>query len=134
MGVDSYSFVSALSGIVAQRLIRLNCPSCSSGIEPTPDALRLAGISPSTAAPGTFRRGAGCAHCRGTGFKGRKAISEKLPLTDSLRDLLIERAPLARIKAAARELGYRSLRDAACAAALGGETSLEEIRRVTTVD
>jgi general secretion pathway protein E len=134
MGVDSYSFVSALSGIVAQRLIRLNCPSCSSGIEPTPDALRLAGISPPTAAQGTFRRGAGCAHCRGTGFKGRKAISEKLPLTDSLRDLLIERAPLARIKAAARELGYRSLRDAACAAALGGETSLEEIRRVTTVD
>ena len=134
MGVDSYSFVSALSGIVAQRLIRLNCPNCSSDIAPAPDLLRLAGISPERAAEGAFRRGIGCAHCRGTGFKGRRAIAEKLPLTDSLRDLLIERAPLARIKAAARDLGYRSLRDAACDAALTGQTSLEEITRVTTAD
>ncbi len=134
MGVDSYSFVSALSGIVAQRLIRLNCPNCSGDIAPAPDLLRLAGIAPERAAQGTFRRGIGCAHCRGTGFKGRRAIAEKLPLTDSLRDLLIERAPLARIKAAARDLGYRSLRDAACDAALTGQTSLEEITRVTTAD
>ena len=81
-----------------------------------------------------FQHGVGCAHCRGTGFKGRKAIAEKLPLTDTLRDLLSERAPLARIKQAARESGYRSLREAAVAAALAGETTLEEINRVTTCD
>ena len=81
-----------------------------------------------------FTRGLGCAHCRGTGYKGRKAIAETLPLTDTLRDLLAEQAPLSRIKQAARENGYHSLREAAVAAALAGETTLEEINRVTTCD
>jgi general secretion pathway protein E len=72
--------------------------------------------------------------CRGTGFKGRKAIAETLPMSDTLRDLLSERAPLARIKAAAREKNYRSLREAAVAAVLAGETTIEEINRVTTLD
>jgi general secretion pathway protein E len=134
MGVDSYSFVSALSGIVAQRLMRLNCPHCARPALPSSDLLRKSGIAVERLAGSHLRRGAGCAHCRGTGFKGRKAIAETLPLTDTLRDLLIGRAPLAHLKAAARELGYRSLREAACASALRGETSLEEINRVTTLD
>jgi general secretion pathway protein E len=134
MGVDSYSFVSALSGIVAQRLIRLNCPQCSRAVSATAESVRLAGLAPDEAAVATLRRGAGCALCRGTGFKGRRAIAERLPLTDELRDLLIERAPLARLKSAARRLGYRSLREAAVQAALAGHTSLEELNRVTTAD
>ena len=79
------------------------------------------------------QRGLGCAHCRGTGYKGRKAIAETLELTDTLRDLLAERASLTRIKAAAREVGFQSLREAAVAAAVAGDTTLEEINRVTPV-
>jgi len=133
MGVDTYSFVSALSGIVAQRLIRLNCERCTRSYQPEESQLARGRID--LASEGAnFQHGVGCAHCRGTGFKGRRAIAEKLPLTDTLRDLLAEKAPLARIKQAARENGYHSLREAAVTAALAGQTTLEEINRVTTID
>jgi general secretion pathway protein E len=134
MGVDTYSFVSALSGIVAQRLVRLTCRHCAKGYTPQYGLLAQSGIHVENVRKTRFRRGAGCAMCRGTGFKGRKAIAETLPMSDTLRDLLSERAPLARIKAAAREKNYRSLREAAVAAVLAGETTIEEINRVTTLD
>jgi general secretion pathway protein E len=131
MGVDTYSFVSALNGILAQRLVRLTCRHC---VKPYfPPYAELARSCISVPKPTKFKRGLGCAHCRGTGYKGRKAIAETLVLTDNLRDLLAERAPLSRIKAAAHEAGYRSLRDAAIAAAMAGATTLEEINRVTPV-
>jgi general secretion pathway protein E len=131
MGVDSYSFVSALNGILAQRLVRLNCRHCVKPYHPGHDALAHARIQVPKATKPQFQRGLGCAHCRGTGYKGRKAIAETLVLTDALRDLLAERAPLSRIKAAAHQAGYRPLRDAAVAAAIAGVTTLEEIDRVT---
>jgi general secretion pathway protein E len=134
MGVDSYSFVSALSGIVAQRLIRLNCRHCLKAYTPQYSVLASSQVHVRNLRECGFKRGAGCSHCRGTGFKGRKAIAEILPMTDTLRDLLAERAPLSRIKAAAREKDYRSLREAAVAAVLAGETTLEEVNRVTTID
>jgi general secretion pathway protein E len=81
-----------------------------------------------------FRHGLGCAVCRGSGFKGREAIAETLQLTDALRDLLAERAPLSKIKSAAIDTGYRSLREAAVAAVLSGDTTVEEINRVTPVE
>jgi len=78
MGVDPYSFVSALNGILAQRLVRLNCPHCAT--EDHPDAALLAdsGIDAEAAADFHFLSGRGCGQCRGTGFKGRKAIAEML--------------------------------------------------------
>ncbi len=134
MGVDTYSFVSALSGVVAQRLVRLNCRHCMKCYEPAHESLSRSALHTAQIASANFARGAGCAQCRGTGFKGRKAIAERLPMTDALRDLLSERAPLARIKSEARSGGYSSLREAAVAAVLAGETTLEEINRVTTLD
>jgi general secretion pathway protein E len=134
MGVDTYSFVSALNGIVAQRLVRLNCPNCSTQHKPEQKLLALAHIDVPKRGEARFRRGLGCAVCRGSGYKGRKAIAETLQLTDALRDLLAERAPLSRIKATAIDAGYRSLREAAVAAVLSGETTIEEINRVTPVE
>jgi general secretion pathway protein E len=78
-------------------------------------------------------RGSGCAPCRGTGFKGRKAIGELLVLNDDLRELIIARAPAKKLKEAARAMGSRSLREAAQRLVDNGETSLEEINRVTFV-
>jgi general secretion pathway protein E len=106
MGVDTYNFVSALNAVLAQRLIRTFCKTCM---------------------------GKGCASCRGTGFRGRKAIGELLVMNDELRELIISRAPARKLKEAARAAGTIPLRDAALALVDSGETRLEEINRVTFV-
>ena len=134
MGIDTYSFVSALNGILAQRLVRLTCTHCAKHYNPRYADLANSKITVPKLVEAGFKRGLGCAHCRGTGYKGRKALAETMSMSDTLRDMLAERAPLTRIKAAAYEAGYRSLREAAVSAAISGETTLEEINRVTPVE
>ncbi len=131
MGVDAYNFVSALNGIMAQRLVRVNCPQCAAS--DTPDAQLLA--SSRVGDPGRFRfmRGRGCAHCRGTGFRGRKAIGELLPINDEMRELIVARTPVRKLKDAALSGGTQFLRSAALDLVKAGETTLEEINRVTFV-
>ena len=134
MGVDSYSLVAALNGIVAQRLLRLNCSQCSTVVELPTELLRRSGLAARTMEGIAFRRGQGCANCRGTGYKGRKAIAETLPMSDALREQLVQRAPLSQIRQTARAEGFQSLRSAAVDLALAGATTLEEINRVTPVE
>ncbi|MBK7768797.1 MAG: type II/IV secretion system protein [Sulfuritalea sp.] len=119
MQVDPYSLVSALNGIVAQRLLRINCPHCSEEVAPVDQGL------------GTRRRGHGCALCRGTGYKGRRAIGECLLLDDQLREMIATRSPIRTIKEAARRRGTRLLRESAEELVRSGLTTLEEIDRVT---
>jgi general secretion pathway protein E len=106
MGVDPYNLVSALNAVMAQRLVRVFCSSC---------------------------KGKGCAQCRGTGYRGRKAIGELLVLNDELRELIIARAPARKLKEVARAAGTLPLREAAMRLVNNGETSIEEINRVTFV-
>jgi len=134
MGVDSYSLVAALNGIVAQRLLRMNCPQCSEPCNVTDELIHRSGISAELGKSATWLRGMGCAHCRGTGYKGRRAIAETLPITDTLREQLVQRAPLTQIRQSAKAGGFTSLREAAIALAISGETTLEEINRVTPVE
>jgi general secretion pathway protein E len=133
MGVDPYSFVSALNGIVAQRLVRVNCPHCSEPEAPSEAALADSGLSREAAAHYRFTAGKGCGQCRGTGYKGRKAIAEMLTLNDEVRELIVAREPIRRVKDAARRSGMNSLREAALDLVAAGETTLTEINRVTFV-
>jgi general secretion pathway protein E len=133
MGVDPYSFVSALNGIVAQRLLRMTCPHCSAPITPSAELLELSGLTADNTRDFQFRQGSGCGHCRGTGYKGRRAVAEILLLTDELRELIVARAPIGQIKEAAIRGGTHSLREAALALVKSGDTTLEEINRVTLV-
>ncbi|MEI6721038.1 MAG: ATPase, T2SS/T4P/T4SS family, partial [Betaproteobacteria bacterium] len=71
MGVDPYSFVAALNGVVAQRLVRLNCTHCAAPVTPDEILLKESGLTSSDAAGFNFRSGLGCGHCRGSGYKGR---------------------------------------------------------------
>jgi general secretion pathway protein E len=134
MGVDSYSLVAALNGIVAQRLLRLTCRQCSAPDVPDPDLLSASGLKPAPGQLTHYRRGLGCAACRGSGYRGRRAIAETLTIDDELRDMLLQRASVSQIKAAARASGFFSLRDAAIALVYAGETTLDEINRVTPVE
>jgi general secretion pathway protein E len=133
MGVDPYSFVSALNGILAQRLVRVNCTHCVEEDHPDAVLLRESGVGPEVAKAATFRAGRGCGQCRGTGFKGRKAIAEILYLNDEIRELIIARQPVRLVREAARRNGTRLLREGAVELACRGETTLQEINRVTFV-
>jgi general secretion pathway protein E len=134
MGVDTYSFVSALNGILAQRLVRLICPQCAAPHAPDPAVLEACAIEVAQSTTIAFRRGRGCGHCRGSGYKGRHAIGEVLILNDELRELIVARAPIRTIKERARANGARFLRQSAIALAAAGMTTLEEVNRVTFVD
>ncbi|WP_431096862.1 GspE/PulE family protein [Polaromonas aquatica] len=133
MNVDSYSLVSALTGIVAQRLLRAVCGHCAVPTSMTPEQLTQLGIPAERLDLGQarFMHAVGCAHCRGTGYKGRLAIAETLEMDDDIRDLLVRQAPISQIKQVARSKGFMSLRDSAVSLAMGGQTTVEEINRVT---
>ncbi|HEY6864938.1 MAG TPA: ATPase, T2SS/T4P/T4SS family, partial [Burkholderiales bacterium] len=133
MNVDLYGFVSALNAILAQRLVRLVCTRCSEDDKPEPALLKESGLTPAEAASFRFRVGRGCRECRGSGYKGRKAIAELMVLNDELRELITARAPVRQLKEAARANGTRCLREAAFEAVRNGETTLQEINRVTFV-
>ncbi|MBY0499207.1 MAG: GspE/PulE family protein [Nitrosomonas sp.] len=133
MGVDPYSFVSALNGIVAQRLVRLLCTHCAVDERPEDNVIEESGIPQDQASHYTFRNGKGCGQCRGSGFRGRNAIAEILLLNDEIRELIVAHEPIRRIKEAARDNGTRFLREAALDMVKQGLTSLEEANRVTIV-
>jgi general secretion pathway protein E len=133
MNVDLFGFVSALNAILAQRLVRLVCPHCAEDFRPEPSLLRESGLTEEQARSFRFRAGRGCRECRGAGYKGRKAIAELMILNDEIRELITGRAPVRQLKEAARANGTRFLRDAAFDAVRKGETTLQEINRVTFV-
>ncbi len=131
MGLDPYSLVSALNGIWAQRLLRLNCPHCSRPVAPDARAWHRLGLNDADARAVEWRAGSGCGDCRGTGYKGRRAVAEVLRLDDELREMIVAREPVRRVKEAAHRKGTRTLTDAALQVARAGGTTLEEVRRVT---
>ena len=133
MDVDPYSFVSALSGVLAQRLLRLNCPHCVEDVRLDPAQLAASLIGAEQLEGRTLRAGRGCGQCRDTGYKGRKAIGELLILDDAMRELIVAKAPVRQIKEAAARNGTRFLRAAAIDLFLGGWTTLAEVNRVTLV-
>ncbi len=133
MQVDPYSFVSSLNIILAQRLVRVNCSQCAEPFTPTAELLADSGLTPEGVAGFSFRAGKGCGHCRGSGYKGRKAIAEVMPLNDEIRELIVAGAPIRQVKQAAARAGVRLLRESAVELVRRGETTLEEINRVTFV-
>ncbi len=127
MGVDPYSFVSALNIVVAQRLMRVICKSCAEKVHPEYIKVPKNIVIPQGA---TLMHGKGCGACRGTGYKGRRAIAEVLLLDDELREMIANHASIRQIKEHAQRNGTRFLHHAALEMALRGETTVEEVHRV----
>jgi general secretion pathway protein E len=133
MNVDLHGFVSALNAILAQRLVRVVCPHCAEPRRPERALLEESGLTPAKSKGWKFMAGRGCRECRGAGYRGRKAIAELMILNDELRELITGRAPVRQLKEAAVNSGTRLLREAALDAVRDGETTLQEINRVTFV-
>ena len=131
MGIDPHALTAALNGIWAQRLVRTVCAHCAVPAAPRAEDLEQLGLVEANLTGATLRAGVGCGDCRGTGYRGRRAIAEILILNDRLRELIVQRASVLALKEEARRGGTRLLRDAALALALEGHTTLEEVLRVT---
>ena len=134
MGVNLYSFVSALNCVMAQRLLRMVCPKCKKKEKPDAELLAASGLSGKKYASHAFTTGKGCDHCGGTGYRGRTAVAEFLQLTPKIRRMIVDQAPVDELQKAAVEGGMVTLRQAALEKALSGETTLKEINRVTFSD
>ena len=131
MKIDPYSLVAAINAVMAQRLIRTNCPHCAIPYHPDPELLSATDVIEDAVLASRCRRGAGCNECRGSGYRGRKAIGELLVVDDHLRALLMDRAAPRIVKEHAVATGTRFLRDSALDMVRSGETTLEEANRVT---
>jgi len=134
MGVEAYNFVSALNCILAQRLVRTVCEHCAQPVYHSDDELRIAGLDPADWQGFEFREGAGCMECGGTGFRGRTAIHELLDLTDTIRELILEKKPSSEVRRQAQREGMKFLRESAIDRVRRGLTTLKEINKVTFIE
>ncbi len=134
MGVEPYNFVSSLNCVLAQRLVRLLCPTCKRPYQPTNEELFESGLRVEDAGGRTFFRSVGCDACNHTGYRGRTAIHELLDMSNTIREMIIDRRPGSEIRRQAEKEGLSSLRESAVKKVFTGQTTLHEINRVTFVE
>ena len=130
MGVEPYLVAATVLAIVGQRLVRLVCDVCGEDFRPPADLLTQVTTMPDIPQP-RFRHGRGCDACAGTGYRGRSGLYELMAMSEGLRERVVQRAPLAEIRALAQAQGMEPLRASGWAKACAGTTTLEEILRVT---
>jgi len=129
--VPGFLITSTLIGVMAQRLVRVNCGHCSEEYAPGPAEAAALGVPLETIRDRPLTRGRGCLHCRQTGYSGRDGIFEILPMTDTIRRLVAEQADSARLHDAACQEGMRTLHEAAIEKVFRGITTVSEMVRVT---
>jgi type IV pilus assembly protein PilB len=134
MGVEPYNFVSALNCVLAQRLVRIICPSCKQKVRYDADTMQQSGLDPTQWRNFEFAEGLGCPDCAGTGYHGRTAIHELLELSDRIREMILARKPTSEIRRAAHEEGMHFLRESALDKVKSGITTLKEINKVTFIE
>jgi type II secretory ATPase GspE/PulE/Tfp pilus assembly ATPase PilB-like protein len=133
MGVEPYLIASVLAGVLAQRLVRRICAHCRAPHEPDPADLMAIGVTDTQGV--RLFKGQGCDQCRKTGYRGRSGIYELFVVDETVRGLILQKAPTHVIrKVAVEQGGMISLRDDAWAKARAGITTVEEILRVTEED
>ena len=134
MGVEPYNFVSSLNCVLAQRLVRVLCPTCKRQYDPSAQELLESGLRPEDVKGQTFFRNIGCDACNHSGYRGRTAIHELLDMSDEIREMIIARRPGSEIRRQAQREGLSSLRESALEKVRMGLTTLHEINRVTFVE
>jgi general secretion pathway protein E/type IV pilus assembly protein PilB len=135
MGVEPFLVASTVEGVVAQRLVRRLCSDCCE-----PDVPSRADVPASfpwdemLLSKKTIYRAVGCPSCRGAGYQGRMGIYELLTVTEEIRDLATARVPSNELKKSARRSGMRTLREDGWEKVLAGDTTIDEVLRVTKED
>ncbi|MFA5072365.1 MAG: type IV-A pilus assembly ATPase PilB [Nitrospirota bacterium] len=134
MGVEPFLVSSAVICIMAQRLVRKTCQNCKKQEKIPPQTFIEAGFSPDEAASVVSYKGSGCEVCNQTGYKGRVALYEVLPVKDEIKELVLQGASVMDIKKQAVALGMKTLRRSGLLKVQAGLTSLEEVVENTFPD
>ena len=130
LGIEPFLVASSVIGVLAQRLVRRVCPNCGVPFQPTPAQLQRVGLDSTTDVTG-LRAGQGCDQCRGSGYSGRIGIFELLRIGETVRKNIGAGTSASQIAEAAVASGMRNLRTDGITRALSGQTTLEEVVRVT---
>jgi len=132
MGIEPYLVSSTVTGVEAQRLIRILCPRCKEPHQPSPETLARAGLDEAALDVSQVFRPTGCPQCLQTGYKGRTGIYELLVMDESVQEVLIQSPEANAIRHTARKAGMKTLLDDGLDKVRNGVTSLEEVLRVTS--
>jgi len=132
MQVEPFLVASSIVGVLSQRLIRTICPRCAAPFNPDPKLLAQLNLPISASDMEGAMKGTGCEQCGRTGYKGRTGIYELLKMDDDIRAAIIERSSAAAIRQIAIKKGMRTLREDALEKVKSGQTTIEEVMRVTT--
>jgi type IV pilus assembly protein PilB len=134
MGIEPFLVSSSVNLVGAQRLCRKICSECKEEVKVPPQALIDAGMSPEVANKAVIFHGKGCPVCSETGYKGRIAVYEVMPVGEELREFILNGASTVEIKREAMRLGMKSMRKSALSKLEEGVTTMEEVLRVTMSD
>jgi type IV pilus assembly protein PilB len=127
IGVPPFLIASSVIAIMAQRLVRVNCPKCKEPYKPSEGEIEAGKISKDLVAKATFLRGRGCNHCHQTGYRGRLGIFEMLKMSAAIREMTFNREPTQQIRRVARKNQMRTLLEDGIMKAVRGITTLEEV-------
>ena len=134
MGIEPFLVASSVEAVMGQRLVRTICPNCKEEQKVDRDYLRQINCPENVLDEGRFYHGAGCEECRNQGYKGRLAIYELLVMSEAIRPLILNREASSVIGQVAVNEGMRTLRDDGWQKVMNGQTTIEEILRVTMSD
>jgi type IV pilus assembly protein PilB len=129
MGIEPFLVASSITGVLAQRLVRRVCTHCREPYQPPAEELALLAAIGGQAPAGGFVRGAGCNFCAQTGYLERVGVYELMPITDSIRELVLGRATHEEVRKLARREGLRTLQEEAARLVATGVTNLAEVLR-----
>jgi type IV pilus assembly protein PilB len=133
MGLEGYLIASAIIGVVAQRLVRLNCTECAREVPVRADEVDFYRAVRGEDPKRNQVAGAGCRHCSNTGFFERTGVFECVAITEEFRQMIVNRAPQEQIREHAKAQGMRSLQDAVCDLVDAGKTTITEAMRTVYV-
>ena len=134
IGVKPFLVSTSLRATMAQRLVRKICAKCRQPYTPEAHELRALNLNPAQAAAANFAKGAGCAACNGTGFRGRLSIVEIFAVNEELQRMIYQHAGSAKLREKARSLGMRTMREDGARKVAAGLTTIEEVVSITVGD
>jgi len=133
IGIRPFLVSASLRGVLAQRLIRLNCENCNDNYFPSGLELHSIGIKKEAVSSGNFKKGSGCSHCHGSGYFGRSGIFEIFEVDEYIKHLIYEQVTLVDLRYKALACDMHTMRDDGKRKIAAGVTTIEEVLSATAV-